>query len=114
MKFEDLVALAKAGYKVAEIKELLNMEPTAVTDTDPTQSDTQIDKEAEANEPVSSNTTQTEEDSDQIEETVDYRALYEESQKKLAQAQASNLHKEIINNDKSDEDVLKEICSTFI
>lgn len=104
MKIQDIVALAKAGYKIDEIKELLATpipdqdEPDQTTQdaqgTDTT--DTQTEQDAQGTDTTDTQPTQ--------EQTVDYKALYEESQRKLAIAQQQNVHENVSNNNNINED----------
>lgn len=108
MKFEDLVAFAKAGYKPADVKELLEMqiesnqpepepEPTPEPEPEPT-------PEPEP------------EPTPEPEPEPDYKKLYEESQAKLKEAQKANVLKDVSNSDdkKSDDDIVKDLFRSFM
>lgn len=91
MKLTDLIALAKAGYKPGEIKELLALEPAAPPE--PEKKDPEPDPEPEEKEPE-----------------PDYKKLYEESQKKLKAAQKANIKQPVEQpEDKSLEDLIRDI-----
>lgn len=115
MKFDDIIALAKAGYKPNEVKELLAMatepEPTLEPDQEPTQ-------EHEPEQPK-------EEKSEEVQTTIDtdYKKLYEESQKaldkaneSLKKAQAMNNRKDVSNdgNKKSDAEIVNDWARSFM
>lgn len=89
MNIKDIIALAKAGYKPGEIKELLELavpEPTA--DPEPA-----ADPEPEPKEPE-----------------PDYKAMYEESQKKLLAAQKANQRQPVdVPEEKALADILKDV-----
>lgn len=90
MKFSDMVTLAKAGYKVSDIKELLSMatdeptEPKEVTEPTPT------DPEPEPTEPTVTDEGGPTEPTEPTEPEPDYKKLYEDTQKALKEAQAAN------------------------
>lgn len=105
MKFEDLVAFAKAGYTPADVKELMALEPVAEPEKEP--------KEVEDKEQVK----QPEEViKDKKDDEVDYKALYEESQKKLKAAQEANIRKDSTDSDGSisDEEHLNNLFRSFL
>ena len=100
MKFEDLVAFAKAGYKPADVKELLEMqiesnqpepEPEPIQEPEP--------------EPIQ-----------EPEPEPDYKKLYEESLAKLKEAQKANVLKDVSSSDdnKSDDDIVKDLFRSFM
>ena len=85
MNIKDIIALAKAGYKPGEIKELLEL---AVPEPEP-------EKEPEP---------------EQKEPEPDYKAMYEESQKKLLAAQKANQRQPLdIPEEKALADILKDV-----
>jgi len=105
MKLEDIIALAKQGYKPNDIKELIEMastsEPEAeVTDTPADNVDTpdEPQPEAKAEEPE-----------------VDYKKLYESEHEKLVKAQQANVSSNISNNvnAKSDDEIVADFCRSF-
>ena len=105
MKFDDIIALAKAGYKPNEVKELLAMaEPTPEPDPEP-------EKKEEKPEEI------------QTSIDTDYKKLYEESQKaldkaneSLKKAQAMNNRKDVSNdgNKKSDAEIVNDWARSFM
>lgn len=89
MNIKDIIALAKAGYKPGEIKELLEL---AVPEPEPP-------KEEPAPEPEP-----------EKEPEPDYKAMYEESQKKLLAAQKANQRQPLdIPEEKALTDILKDV-----
>ena len=105
MKFEDLITFAKAGYKPAEVKELLELqiennqpepEPTPEPEPEPTPEPEPEPEPTPEPEP-------------------DYKKLYEESQKALKEAQEANVRKDASkSDDKSDEDIVNELFRSYM
>lgn len=90
MNIKDIIALAKAGYKPGEIKELLEL---AVPDPEPEKKDPEPDPEPERKDPE-----------------PDYKAMYEESQKKLLAAQKANQRQQVdVPEEKALADILKDV-----
>lgn len=87
MKLSDIIALAKQGYKVSDIKELLNMadqEPAeekapATTKTEDEKPATKEAEEESAGEPEHA---QEPAETESEEQEPDYKALYEAEKKK--------------------------------
>lgn len=90
MKFSDMITLAKAGYKIADIKELLSLatdeptEPKDVTEPKPTEPTPEPTKPTEPGDGEPSEPTEP------AEPEPDYKKLYEDTQKALKEAQAAN------------------------
>lgn len=90
MNIKDIIALAKAGYKPGEIKELLEL---AVPDPEPEKKDPEPDPEPEKKDTE-----------------PDYKAMYEESQKKLLAAQKANQRQQVdVPEEKALADILKDV-----
>lgn len=111
MKLTDIIELAKQGYTPADIKELINIQEvqevqTTEQETQPT-ADLQEQKVAE-----SEQQNLPEQSADML---IDYKKLYEESQKKLEVAQKSNIKQNIQpENTATDEDILAEFVKGFM
>lgn len=102
MKLTDIIALAKQGYKPTDIKELLALaEPDDKTANDepetPEKEEPIKDKEQVADEP------ETPENNE-----PDYKALYEESQKALKEAQKKNRSDQSGHEEKTPEQAALE------
>ena len=94
ISFNDIVSLAKAGYKPADVKELIALSETAEQSKqeepqgaapaidEPKSVSPEPDRAPENIEPA------------KPEETVDYKKLYEQSQEDLKKAQAANIKKD--------------------
>ena len=94
----DIVALAKAGYKAADIKELMS-----ATIEDPAPEDNGAEKPADkdAQPPAENLAEETKKDkagAPEEEDDVDYKSLYEEKCKELEKAQAVNTHQNQTNS----------------
>ena len=120
---KDIVELAKAGYKPNEVKELIELSKTEENDT-PSISGSS-DTAGEINTPSNNvqystpNPSFTGEISPAAEPDkpeTDYKALYEASQLELKEAQKANIKRDISSADdnKSDEDILKDLIKEFI
>lgn len=101
MKIQDIVALAKAGYKIDEIKELL---ATPIPEQDEPNQTTQDEQGTDTTDTQPAQGTDTTDTQTTQEQEVDYKALYEESQRKLAIAQQQNVHENVSNNNNINED----------
>ena len=94
ISFKDVVELAKAGYKPADVKELISLsemadqskqeEPQGAAPAidEPKSVSPEPDRAPENKEP------------EKPEEAVDYKKLYEQSQEDLKKAQAANIKKD--------------------
>lgn len=111
MKFSDMVTLAKAGYKVSDIKELLSMatdeptEPKDVTEPKPTE------PEPEPTEPGDGEPT---EPTEPAEPEPDYKKLYEDTQKALKEAQAANRKGDHADVEKTPEQIAIEHFNSIL
>lgn len=117
MKLTDIIELAKQGYKPSDIKELISLSTEQVTDSPST---SQGDNNSQQTE-TQQNETRQEEDkpTDQLADDkqagVDYKLLYEESQKKLAELQQKNTQKNIKDeNQSTDEELVADIFKSFM
>lgn len=112
MNLNDIIALAKQGYKPADIKELIEMaaevptqtdtEPTQ-TDTEPTQTDTIQQVTETATEP-----TQTDTEADKL------RKQLADSQEALKKAQQANVQRNIADQVKKPEETLADMFASFM
>ena len=105
ISFKDVVELAKAGYKPADVKELISLsemadqskqeEPqgAAPAEIEPKSVSPEPDRAPENKEP------------EKPEEAVDYKKLYEQSQEDLKKAQAAGSHVVL----KNVNDVVKDV-----
>lgn len=107
LSIKDIVELAKAGYKVADVKELLDLSKveTDIKEDSSIVADEKIDT-------ISVTTSEIEDDKPEI----DYKKLYEDTKKELETAQKKNINKDISNteDDISDTDILTNLFKEFM
>lgn len=114
LSLNDIVALAKAGYKPSDVKEIISMN---------TDNDTPV--ENKPSEPVTEEPTavtesenvtqQPEETKKEPEEVLQYKKQIEELQKKLQDAQQANVKANVKPADvKTDFDECVDIMSSFL
>lgn len=118
---KDIVELAKAGYKPNEVKELIELSKTEENDTPSISgsSDTAgetIPLTSIESTPNPSFTSEVSPAEEPEKPETDYKALYEASQLELKEAQKANIKRDISSADdnKSDEDILKDLIKEFI
>lgn len=114
MNLSDIIALAKQGYKPDDIKELiaLSKEDEKESNESKATENSTDGAEGEPEEQTVEGTT-TEDSTD----NVDYKKLYEESQKKIEALQKENVNKDLSEGGTrtpSDEEILKELAREFM
>lgn len=105
MKLDDIIALAKQGYKPSDIKELIELSKEETSEASD-QGETHEDA-AESEQTTHEDSKPTDE-SESV-ETIDYKKLYEEEHNKLLAAQKQNVNQNMAGNEKTDEEVLNEL-----
>lgn len=98
--FNDVVALAKAGWKPSDIKSIMEM------DQKKEESAKHEDQDAELK-PVS----KSEEKKEKSVESVDYKAKYEEAQAKLQKIYDENSRKEVNPDEPNIDYIISDIAS---
>lgn len=93
--FNDVVSLAKAGWKPSDVKAILEMDQ---------KKDPEPEKELQ---PVS----KSEEKKEQAEPEIDYKAKYEEAQKKLDKIYDENSRKEVTTDEPDMYEIIRGIAS---
>ena len=123
LKLEDIVALAKQGYKPADVKELIELSKSAETSDSSGSEELQETKEElqkpeedlkkpEANEKPIQGTIAAEASNDKV---VDYKKKVEELEAKISELQKANTTKNIADTDtKSDSDVVADLMKSFM
>lgn len=112
MNLSDIIALAKAGYKFSEVKELMSMKDVESKDTE-TKDEAIDDKTKTVETPKAEPKPSKPDEKDEPDETVtkdetdttDYKKLYEEAQEKIKNIQKENRSADISKEIKTDEDV---------
>lgn len=93
--FNDVVSLAKAGWKPSDVKAILEMDQ---------KKDPEPEKELQ---PVS----KSEEKKEKSEESVDYKAKFEEAQAKLQKIYDENSRKEVTTDEPNIDYIVSDIAS---
>ena len=93
--FNDVVSLAKAGWKPSDVKAILEMDQ---------KKDPEPEKELQ---PVS----KSEEKKEKAEPEIDYKAKYEEAQKKLDKIYDENSRKEVTTDEPNIDYIVSGIAS---
>lgn len=117
-KLEDIVELAKAGYKPEEVKELIKLSKEGEAEEneelpDP-KDDSQKGSENVQNETEATNDEKTEAPEDPS-KVVDYKKKVEELESKIAALQAANTRKNMADTDeKSDSETFADVMRSFM
>lgn len=123
MELKDILTFAKAGYTYSQVKELLGIQTPAPT---PTEQQIQIAEHEEKFQEPKEIIQEPKEIIQEIEEPktetviketekqIDYKALYEESQKKLKEAQSLNIQTNIEPLKENDEEIVIGMISNFL
>lgn len=115
LTIKDILDFAKAGWKPADVKEVIELSKTAdvkETDTSDSPSNDEPPEEPAAAAPVLQVIPETEPEKDE----VDYKSLYESTKIELDKAQKVNSRLDISSaeDDKTDEDILKDLFKEFM
>ena len=102
IKFSDIIALAKSGYTVSDVKELIQLSDATTPSNDETEAP-QDNQEPAAEDP---------EEPEQ--EEVDYKTLYEQEQEKVKRLQAVNRNQNAQTNEKTDQEILMDLARDFM
>lgn len=103
IKFSDIIALAKSGYSVADVKELMQLSETPSNDAPKAQQD---DQEPAAEDP---------EEEEEVEEEPDYKKLYEEEAERVRKLQRENINKNAQQpKEKTDQEILMDMARDFM
>lgn len=97
--FNDVVALAKAGWKPSDIKSIMEM--------DQKKEESAKHEDQEIMQPVS----KSEEKKEKSEESVDYKAKFEEAQAKLQKIYDENSRKEVNPDEPNIDYIISDIAS---
>lgn len=111
MNLNDIIALAKQGYKPADIKELL----TLADDQEPEKSTPEVKDDGDS---VPDDDPKAQDPSEPVKsepEAVDYKKLYEEEKSKLEKLQKENINKNMDDGHKqSIDDILANAVRGFM
>lgn len=117
LKLDDIVALAKSGYKVDDIKELIKLskeseesEKTTIQEEVPESEKAPIQEEVPAKSTIENDN----KPSDDSEKIVDYKKRAEELEAKLSDLQKANTKQNIADTEKSDSEAFAEVMRSFM
>ena len=113
LNISDIVALAKAGYKPAEVKELIALsekETQPKPEEQPGATAATSEPTTESPEPIKASENEAKAAEPEKEE-IDYKELYEKSQQDLKKAQEANRSAD--NSGKAPEDAMKDLLETI-
>jgi len=98
--FNDIAALAKAGWKPSDVKAIMEMEQKKEESAKHENQDAEL-------KPVS----KSEEKKEKSEESVDYKAKYEEAQAKLQKIYDENSRKEVTKEETNMDELFYSIAN---
>lgn len=113
LTIKDIVDLAKAGYKPADVKELIELSKSNDdTSSDVPPAEPESDTAEENNPQIDAPAGGTEDAKD----GPDYKSLYESTKKELEKAQKANIKTDISSEDDyiSDADIIKDLVKDFM
>ena len=123
LNLTDIVALAKAGYKPSDVKELIEL-ASAQKEEPAKEKEVETKDQAEVQEKGSSGSDQPSDETVKATGTasvdsaiLSYTKKIEELEGKLSKLQSDNVHRnnfETIKNQKSDEELLDEITRSYM
>lgn len=116
LSIQDIVDLAKAGYKPADVKELITLsqttqEPVTIA---PEQGQSEGVNSAEAEQPAETKEQKPVIQPVEPQETIDYKKLYEDSQNRLANIQMQNTRQNIQSEQVNDLQLVEDIVQGFM
>lgn len=110
LKLRDILALTRAGYKAAEIRQMTEDDDIPEQDPEPVPEQSPAEPEPDADVPEDPGT----EEQDNPDPGPDYKALFEEAQKKLRAAQEVNRRQPGPEEPKvSNEEYIKNLVENF-
>ena len=116
ISFNDIVALAKAGYKPGDVKELITLSEMAEqSQQEEPQGAAPATDEPKSVSPEPKVVTENAEPA-KPEEAVDYKKLYEQTQEDLKKAQAANIKKDSSSADQGKDPVkdLTDLVASYL
>ena len=116
LNLNDIVSLAKQGYKPADIKELIELSRSAEPSGETSEETVNNVEQTEISESVSSNTKQNEDSKEgEEDQIIDYKKKVEDLEKRIADLQKANTKKNIADTDeKSDSEVVFDLARNFM
>lgn len=116
MNLNDIISLAKQGYKPADIKELIALADTneQVNTTVATSAEVPVEPQPIIVDQNADSVNATEQPIDVKKPEIDYKSMYEQSQKTIAEIQKANLSKDISGAKQDDQTALNDIVASFM
>ena len=118
ISIKDIVALATAGYKPSEVKELIALSNQSEEPDKDSGKDDQPEKDQEQEEEKEHSTKAGQNGTDEPEEDsaiLSYKKKVEELEEQIKKLQSDNVHKDQSdNNEESDEQKLDDITRLFM
>lgn len=119
MNLKDIIALAKAGYSVSDVKELIAM--ASSEDQEPAKQE-EKPKDEKTEEPQTGKDTASREPEKSTEDPAkviaidEYKKQIDDLKNQIKDLQEKNTHKDVSGNknDKSDEDIINDITRSFM
>lgn len=113
LNLNDIIALAKQGYKPADVKELIELSKTAEASEDDQEQPKDIPEEV----PEEKEAPKEEEKKDgaEADKIVDYKAKAEELEKKISELQKANTKQNADKSEKkSDAELFADVMKSFM
>lgn len=120
MNLTDIIALAKAGYKPSDVKELMSLTSSkeeSPKDDEAKNQDKKTEQHEDGKEQPDEAPKKSTDDSSTDASAIDgYKRKIEELEEKLQKLQSENVHKDNNEEDngKSDEDIINDITRAFM
>lgn len=117
LNLNDIIALAKQGYKPADVKELIELSKAAEASEDqgaqPKETTPENEKEAPKEEAPKEE--EKKEDAKEADKIVDYKAKAEELEKKISELQKANTKQNADKSEKkSDAELFADVMKSFM
>ena len=118
LSIKDVVDLAKAGYKPADVKELMELSKTSdatVSEAQPPQADQTVSQSQPDVTQADNDASAAPKESDQTATEPDYKALYEAEKEKVNSLQKINTNADVSGPSETDilsslSDVIRDYC----
>lgn len=114
MKITDIVELAKQGYTPADIKELMSLNIQEPVQPTLTQVQEDTSKEPAKSEPTPSDPVEPEKAEPAIDNSINYKEMYESTKIELEKLQNNNIHSNIKGEQEDGIKSLNALVSSFM
>lgn len=118
MNLKDIIALAKAGYSVSDVKELISM--ASSEDQEPAEQEEPKDEKTEeqntGKDTAGKAPEKSTEDTAKVVAIDEYKKQIDDLKNQIKDLQEKNTHKDVSGNkdDKSNEDIINDITRSFM